>query len=280
MVEVLDYALDGAGGLCDARSGPQAAPHARESCGPIPGSKQGAANMRSVKVLGPAFFAALTFSAMAASTASAFHPLFFTQSGRELLFSGSGGLALLRGGAPPFESVVDCEKTLTDGFALNLSTLARGITVLFEGKCQLTSAVGKFNCPTIHTDLLQVGELGLLTATNHKVVVLLAPIEGTQVSSFTCETQSAVVNGAVVGEIPATNAKGEQQINVARTEVEMRFESIGKTNKQAITEIWLLGTQMTGAHLTAFGVEGSLEVTKPNVVLEGDGEIEISTTRL
>jgi hypothetical protein len=229
--------------------------------------------MRIVKLALAAVLAVLAFSAMAAGSASAVgHPLFETQSKAELLFSGLGGLALLRG-----SSIIDCEKTLIHGFASNKSTLAHKILLLFEGKCKNGSGVTCENDNGHITSKLLLGELGLLTSTNHKVVILLSPQEGTVNAKFTCGIITVEVEGAIVGDIPEINAKGVNQYNKQLSEIEEVFESEAKNTKQKITEIFLLGTQMPGPiHLTAFGAEASEEV-KPNPVLKGDGTIEITT---
>jgi hypothetical protein len=235
--------------------------------------------MRITRLALAALFAVLAFSAMAASSASAFHPLFITQSGKELLFSGLGGKATLRSANG---GVVECEKTLIHGFALHLSTLAHRILLLFEGKCELVSPI-KAACSNQGTHItlkLLLGELGLLTATNHKVLILLAPASGTESAKFECGIAGEIaVTGAIVGEIPEINAKGVNQYNKPLTEMEQVFESVGKNSeKQAIQEIFLLGTQMTGVHLLTNGNEASEEI-KSNPILKGDGTIEITTTK-
>jgi len=226
-----------------------------------------------------ALFAVLAFSAMATSSASAFfHPLFITQSGKELLFSGLGGKATLRSPS----GTVECEKTLIHGFALHLSTLAHRILLLFEGKCELVTPI-KAACSnegTHITSKLLLGELGLLTSSNHKVVILLAPSSGTESAKFNCGIGGEIaVTGAIVGEIPEINTKGVNQYNKPLTEMEQVFESVGKNSeKQVIQEIFLLGTQMTGVHLLSNNQEASEEI-KSNPVLKGDGTIEITTTK-
>jgi len=227
-----------------------------------------------------ALFAVLAFSAMATSSASAFfHPLFITQSGKELLFSGLGGKATLRSAS----GTVECEKTLIHGFALHLSTLAHRILLLFEGKCELVTPI-KAACSnqgTHITSKLLLGELGLLSATNHKVLILLAPSSETESAKFNCGIGGEItVTGAIVGEIPEINAKGVNQYNKPLTEMEQVFESVGRNSeKQAIQEIFLLGTQMSGPiHLLSNGSEASEEI-RSNPILKGDGTIEITTTK-
>jgi hypothetical protein len=237
--------------------------------------------MRIMKPAVAALFAVLACSAMAASSASAFHPLFLTQSAKELLFSGEGLKPVLRAEEAGVPGTLECERVLIDGFALNLSTLAHDILVLFEGKCTLkVQGGGNEPCREPLVFKKSLAELGLLTSTNHKVVLLLVSSEGTIFDESECSGLRTTVSGSIIAEIPENNAKLEKQINVSRSELEVVFATVNKNNQQAITEIWLLGTQMTGDELKVEGFFGGKAAEELTLNLKGDGKVEISTTKL
>lgn len=238
--------------------------------------------MRTMRLALAMLFAALAFSTMAASSASAFHPLFLTQSGKELLFSGEGIKPILRAEEAGLPATLECERVLIDGFALNLSTLAHRVLVLFEGKCTLKVNGGANElCREPLVFKKSLAELGLLTSTNHKVVMLLAASDGTTVfDTSECGGNQTTVSGSIVAEIPENNAKLEKQINVSRSTLEVVYATTNKNNQQAITEIWLLGTQMTGDELKVEGFLGGKVAWEDVLNLKGDGNIEISTTKL
>ncbi len=229
--------------------------------------------MRIMKLALAALFAVLAFSAMAASSASAAHPIFLTanHSAELLVLASYHKLSLLRGEKLGALGLVGCKLVLFHGWVLNNSTLIHRIKILFENDCLLSiPATGTHKKCTepIHIKIL-LGELGLLSSTNHKVVILLAPSDGTgEFVKIECEGEKITVSGTVVGEIPELNAKGENQLNSQRAEIETRFEVINGSTQQAIQEIFLLGTQMTGQSLEVselFGGKASEEVAETNI---------------
>jgi hypothetical protein len=236
--------------------------------------------MRIIKLALTAVFAVLAFSAMAASSASAFHPLFLNEGGRaELLFSGEGGpvpLPTLRGNG----GTVTCEKVLAHGFTSNQSTLAHRIKIQFHGKCRLhTLALGLLACEEPIVVKESLAELGLVLG-NKTVGVLLAPSDGTKIfAKFECGIGNVItVLGAVIGEIPLLNKAGEDQYNTPRADFQQVFEAENKsTTKQNITAIELLGVNMTGVKLDTEGLFAGEASEEASAVLKGDGKVEICT---
>jgi hypothetical protein len=231
-----------------------------------------------------ALFAVLAFSAMAASTASAAHPIFVNGPAKgagqaELLFSGEGGLAILRALNVGVLGTIDCDKSLVHGFSVDLSTLAKKVVFSFHGKCLLTagSTVAKCNEP-ITTELSTV-ELGLASSTLLKVLELVAPESGTKFVTVTCGSNITTTEGAVVGEIPELNSGGTSQYNAQRGSLETVFEAEGKnTDKQRFSSLFLLGVQMGGELKVEgfFGGKASQEgkaTTKP----DANGTVDICT---
>lgn len=247
--------------------------------------------MRIIRLALVALFAVLALSAAAAGSASAFHPLFLTQSGKELLvLAAVHRLSLLRAERAGQLGLVGCELLLFHGWVLHLSTLIHRVRILFESNCRLSvPALNEHkNCELVHVKPL-LGELGLLNAgtsgASLHVVLLLAPSDGTEeFAELKCEGNNTKVKGVIVGEVPENNATGEKQINTPRSEIETKFETINKsTNEQAIQEIYLLGTLMTGQVLKVEGFLGgkaSEEAPPTNVHAEGGATVEISTTKV
>jgi hypothetical protein len=241
--------------------------------------------MRIMKSALAALFAVSAFSAMAASSASAWHPLFLTQSGKELLFSGEGSKLVLRTERAGLPATLECEKILIHGLALNLSTLAHGVLLLLHSKCLLKVNGGANETCNEPIELkLALAELGLLTSTNHRVVLLLAP-SGVPVGTTTfalleCRGELAKISGTIVGEIPERNALGENQLNTPRNDIELVFATINKSNHQSISEIFLLGTKLTKQELTASGFMSGPTALEAAMNLKGDGTIEVSTTKM
>jgi hypothetical protein len=241
--------------------------------------------MRLMKLALAALFAVLAFSAMVASSASAFHPLFVTLSAKELLFSGLGVDPILRGERGGFVATVLCEKVLAHGFVLHLSTLLHLLLLHFEGKCvQKIGGGANETCKEPILTKLLLGELGLLTSAKLLVVLLLRPSTGTEFAAIECGTGEAThVGGVIIGEIPE-NFKGnalEKQINTERSEIEIVFATINKSQHQSITEIFLLGVQMgPGEELSISGFLGGPASEEATATLKGDGKLEISTTKV
>jgi hypothetical protein len=233
--------------------------------------------MRIMKMALTALFAVLAFSAMAASSASAFHPLFLNLNGSSwLLFTGtSSGLPTLLGLNVSTLGTITCEKALSHGYTLNKSTLADLVTVLFEGNCiqQISGNVG--TCGEITTKLLS-GELGLLLVGTSKLVgLLLIPESGSEFVEVKCTNGNTKVEGAIVGEFPEINGQTrENQYNKNLTSYELVFESVNKASEnQKYTEIDLLNVKMTKAELKVEGFFGGKASQETTSTLKAEGEI-------
>jgi hypothetical protein len=229
-----------------------------------------------MKLAVAALFAVCAFSAMAVSSASAFHPLFLTQSKTKLLFSGEGGKAVLTGlNLALVSGTVECNDNRSHGFVLNGSTLAREIHVEFLGEChELVSGV-RTGCGEPITIKLAFGELGLVLG-NKTVGILLAPETGKEFTKFTCGTESVTVEGAVIGEFPET-VGGVNQYNKDLKTYIAKFESVGKkSDLQNPESIELLGTQMTKVELKTTGFFGgrASEEAEATLTLDGEGLID------
>jgi predicted aconitase with swiveling domain len=231
-----------------------------------------------------ALFAVLAFSAMAASSASAFHPLFLTLSGKTLLFTGEGLKPVLRGEVGIALATVECEKVLIHGNILNNSPLVHLLPLLFEGKCEQKIGGGANELCEGGNHLTTsaiLAELGLQSSSNKNVVILLAPSGTSNFITFKCGSGAATtVTGAIIGEIPETNAKEEKQIDAApKTELEVNFKTVSKNNQQANTTIFLLGEEMPGPiELKVSGLFGgkASEEALGNI-LTSDGPVVICT---
>jgi hypothetical protein len=234
--------------------------------------------MRIMKLALAALFAVLAFSAMAASSASAFHPLFLTQSGQELLFSGEGGLSVLRGLNATVLGTIECHKVLIHGWALNKSTLAHRIKLLFHTGCEQTVGSTTTACTEpIHVKEL-LGELGLLLPGTGLVGIRLEPSDGTKVFvEVTCGSNKTTVEGAILGHIPAVNKNNVNQYNKNLSELELVFESENKNENQKYTEIDLLGVKDTKVELAVAGFFGGKASDEGSGTVKGDGLIEICT---
>jgi hypothetical protein len=239
--------------------------------------------MRWIRTSLVALCAALALSAAATATASAFHPLFLTHSGRELLFTAKSGFstpikALVGGGNL---ATWTCEEGLVHGLILNKSTLIHRLLIEFHRKCETTVGASKTVCEEPIKFKEALGELGLLSSTNHKVVLLLIPSDGTkEFLKWTCELSTGTLGGAVIGEFPLTNTKGVGQYDKQLTEAELVFATeSGNNEKQKVKEIFLLGIQMTGVEMTfsGFFVTGAKSTYETTDILKPDGSIEIST---
>ncbi len=228
-----------------------------------------------------AAFAAAVFGALTAVTASAFHPLFLTQSKRELLVLGLGGLWIERAEKAGAVGEFACEKVLIHGWVSHDSPLIHRLLLTFHGKCGLSvPAINEHKkCTEPITTKLILGELGLASSTVHTVLILLIPASGTEFYKAECEGNKITVGGAIIGEIPEINAKGQNQYNkkIAETETVFAVEST-KPQVQELQTIWLLGVQMgSNIKLTAaefFGGNTSWEFA---FTTHGAGGMEICT---
>lgn len=220
-----------------------------------------------------ALVAVFAFGASLAASAWASHPEFKTLSGVTLSFTGTSGKSLLLGSKLGIVGSITCEEDKSSGEIQNATPLMRKVEWEFKGKCEQLIGGAKTACSEpIKTKLLS-GELGLINAMTKTVVLLLAPEAGEEVMTIKCGSNNTTVDGAVVGEIPEFNKTGAKQYNkiVSSFELKLKLEE----TRQAIREILLLGTQMTGNVLTLagfFGGEAALETTE---TVTPDGLIEI-----
>jgi hypothetical protein len=232
--------------------------------------------MRIIKLALAALLAVMAISAIVASSASAaFHPSFLTESKLELLVSGEGGEAILRGSA----GTVTCEKSLIHGFVLNKSPLIHRLKILFHTNCLLHPTIG--NLSTCNEPIqvhLSLGELGLVLGTK-TVGILIAPSElAPEFVEIVCTSgvNKIKVNGAVVGEIPEKVGL-VNQYNKPLSEITTVFEAEGGKIKQQITSIELLGVNMTGVHLETANFFTGEASEEASAILKGDGKVEICT---
>jgi hypothetical protein len=208
------------------------------------------------------------------------HPLFLTESGSELLFSGTnpaGTTPTLRALNAGVLGTITCEKVLVDGWALPKSPLAHRVKTIFEGKCELhSSATGLVACTEPIEPKLALAELGLVLG-NKTVGVLLEPTGTKEFVKVTCGANVTTVEGAVIGEIPEI-VGGVNQYNKLLSETTQVFEAENKNSENQKPEsIELLGTNMTGVALTVSGFFGGKASEEATVILKGDGKIEICT---
>lgn len=208
--------------------------------------------MQTAKVAFVALVAVVAISVMTASaTATTIHPLFLTQSGKILTFSGVAGLTFLRYEG---EKAFECEKVSSSGEILNKSTLARKIELTFSGKCSeiISGVADKCTEPIVFK--LTAGELGLISSSDKAVVLLLSPESGIEFAAITCEDFSPFhVRGAVIGEFPELSFERRNQYNNDLKEFELIFQTESKHVHPKITEIFLLGTEVKGVELSVEG---------------------------
>lgn len=234
--------------------------------------------MRIMKLALAAVFAVLAFSAMAAASASALpvHPLFLTQSGKTLLFSGTGGKSTLRGLSGIVAGTIECDKNASHGFVLNKSLLADEIHVEFSGNChELLSGV-RTACKEPITIKLAFGELGLVLG-NKTVGILLKPEVGNVFTEFECTGNKFIVEGSVIGEFPE-KVGTVNQYNKNLKEFTVVFEAVNKNSDlQNPEKIELLGTEDTAELKTAGGIFGGRASEEAEGTLTVDGEGSIDT---
>jgi hypothetical protein len=233
--------------------------------------------MRHMKAVLTVISAMVAFSGMIATGAGAFHPLYLTQSGKELLVTNEGGLGVIRGLAAGVLGTIECHKFLAHGWVLNKSTLAHRIKITFHTGCTEIVGSTKEHCtePIVLKEMLS--ELGLIGG-NKVVGVLLAPSDGTKVFvNVTCGPGRLTVEGATIAEVPEINAKGVNQYNKQLTEGEAVLEAENKTENQKFTSIELLEVVMTKAELTVSGFFGGKASVEGREVGKNAGWIEICT---
>lgn len=241
--------------------------------------------MRITRLAFATLLTAVALSALTTASASASHPLILTQSGKELLFNAEGGRFLqIFLSRPQFNVTetdsVTCEKTSGHGSFLQKTPLVHLNQLTFEGKCELTTMnFGKSFCTEPIRVKALLGELGLASATNKKVDMLLTSFLGTEIGKLECGNHSYTLEGSVIAELPEVNAKGVGQYNKQLTEVELTLESESKNENQKITEIFLLGAQRSKAELFVAGLFGGKASWETSPTLKPDGSIEISTTQ-
>ncbi len=235
--------------------------------------------MQKVKLFTLALAALMAFGVvMAATNASAAEPLFLNEGGTakaSLLFTATGGAAVLRGKKLEQEAEINCEESSTHGFSLNKSSLADEVLIIFKGKCNETApalGLNKAACEEPIKVKEAKGELGLTTlgAETKLLALLLRPASGTEFVTTECGGSKTQVSGAIVGFFPQ-----RAKYNKFETEAELVFRASGA--KQEPTTIELLGANMTGVTLKVseiFGQEAS-EATKASV--KGDGKVAIDT---
>jgi hypothetical protein len=231
--------------------------------------------MRVMKLALAALFAVTAFSAMAASSASAWHPLFLTLSHRELSFTATGSNPVLRGENLGQVGTITCERVEGSGTILPLSPLAHRIHLRFFGKCEQTLNGNKVACNEPILPKLALGELGLLllpgTPKPRDVVIKLVPDDGTgKFVTITCGANVTTVLGSIIGEIGPTD--------VEATKFTIRFESVGKNSvTQLYKDIDLLGVEMKNEHLSVEGFFGGEAAEDAEGTITTDGGSEICT---
>lgn len=203
-------------------------------------------------------------------------PQFVTLSGAKLLFTATGGLAVLFGKKLSQIGEIHCEKSTAHGFILNASPLADEIKISFSGDC-LENAPGIGLNKAACTEPINVeesrGELGITEFKGEKEIVGLdlEPVNTNKHFATTvCGGSRTEVGGAIIGIFPETTKYNKLESSAA-----LDFE--GTEAKQEPTAIELLGVSMTGVHLTVseiFGEEAA-EITNSTVV--PDGKVEIRT---
>ncbi len=233
--------------------------------------------MRMVKLASLALIAVFAFGVVAAISATAApQPEFKTQSGATLLYEGSSGVALLRGGAlgGAITAEIICEKSVTHGNILNDSPLTHKVSVQFSGKCEQNGdGDSKTACSEPIVLKETVGELGLLLSASlpEEVGLVLKPVSGTSFVTTKCGSSEVTVGGEIIGTFPEMG-----KYNKLESTARLLF-SANKTTKQTPTEIDLLGVEMKKVELKveiAFGESASQEQTE---TLTPDGQVEIKT---
>lgn len=226
--------------------------------------------MRSIKLAMIALFAIFAFGAIAAASASAF-PEFKSAAGN-LAFTGTSGTSTLRGESASAVGTITCEKDTSSGLILNGTMAVDKVEVSFSGKCKQQIGSSEGTCVEPIKIKLAAGTLGLLTASNHKVVLLLTPEAGKEFVKVSCANGSTTIEGEIVGEFPEKVGLTNQYNKLLKS-FTLEYKSSGV--KQLIQEVLLLpSSQMTGTHLEVngfFGGEASEETTE--TISIGGGEI-------
>lgn len=218
--------------------------------------------------------AVMCVDALAATGASAEEPLFGTESGKALSFTGTSGTVTLRGKELGVEGTVKCEKDSVKGLVLNESTLARELHIEYSGKCEQTVGGSKGTCTEPIKPVLSYGELGLL---NEHVLLLVAPEKGTEFAEVKCTNGTTKLSGAVIGEFTPNDKDGKPQLGYEEKVALLSFKDKGET--QEPEEIELLGSLMKGVTLKAEGFFGGKVSEEDVQLLETTGQAVVTDTK-
>lgn len=223
--------------------------------------------MRKIKLASLVLVAVMALGAIAASSAMA-GPTFVTESGGTLSFHAEGELAQLFGERLGVVGEIHCEKSLATGEILNNTPLADKVLINFTGKCVQNSSIGK-NETCVEPILVKEsrGELGL---SGGLVAFLLAPASGTEFATTSCGGEKTTVTGAIIGLFTESSKYNKLEPNAL-----LVFSA--KETTQQDTEIELLGTTMTGVHLSTSGLFGGEAAQNADSVVTPDGKVEIKT---
>ncbi len=216
-----------------------------------------------------AFGAYVTTSATAAS-----HPEFDTESGKTLLFTASGGTAILLGEQAKIVAEVNCEHSSAHGEILNKSPLVDNIGILFSGNCHETISGSSHTCTEPIATEPGRAEIGLaLPATSPKTVgIYLIPYNSSSKwADPVCNGTDTEVLGGIIGTLPETS-----KYNTFAKTAEIKFADNG-LNKQTPEEIDLLGVEMKGVHLETKGLFGGTASEIASGTITADGNIKILT---
>lgn len=191
---------------------------------------------------------------------------FVTASGGTLSFHAEGGLSQLFGERLGVVGEIHCEKNLATGEILSGTSLADKVLIDFTGKCVQNSPIGD-NEVCVEPILAKQtrGELG---ETGGLVSFLLAPVSGTEFATTDCGGEGTTVTGAIIG-LFTESAK----YNKLESSALLLFSAKGTSQQD--TEIELLGTSMTGIHLSASGLFGGNAAESASTVITADGDVEI-----
>lgn len=223
--------------------------------------------MSKIKLAALAVVAIMAIGALAASSASA-AVTFVTESGKTLSFHAEGGLAQLFGERLGVVGEIHCEKSLATGEILSGTPLVDKLLIDFTGNCVQNSSIGKNEACESEIMVKEArGELGL---SGGLVAILLAPASGTEFATTDCGGEKTTVTGAIVGLFPEST-----KYNKLESSALLEFKS--KETAQQDTSINLLGTEMTGIHLSTSGLFGGEAAESASSVITPDGKVEIKT---
>jgi hypothetical protein len=236
-------------------------------------------DMKRIRKIGLCLGIAFALGAFGAVSAMAL-PDFVPKNGFPVKFKGTSGASTLE---TTGKNTISCTSLSTLGAWL--ATMLADVHFVFHG-CTSKGFFGETaNCTTpgastglILTKLLLAHLYYIKKEAKPPVGVLVLPLTGKVQAEFKCNTfpeAKVVVEGEVVGEIPATNAKGEKQLNEAKSSLELNFKQTG--GKQEIQTVLLLATLleagfMEKVHLTS-KVEG-IETSESGETGSGSATLE------